>query len=99
MGVFAEFRQDLDNAARHYEGAYQTLVDMFHSSISGGVFAPGGGGSYNAELLHPFTPRWSEARTLADTISIKVMLILSIPSFLVSRLTLVDLDLQIVSIY
>ncbi|KAJ3416366.1 hypothetical protein HDV05_001934 [Chytridiales sp. JEL 0842] len=72
MGVFAEFRQDLDSAARHYEGAYQTLVDMFHSSISGGVFAPGGGGSHGTEILHPFTPRWNEARVLADTINIKI---------------------------
>ncbi|KAI9362023.1 Gryzun, putative trafficking through golgi-domain-containing protein [Zopfochytrium polystomum] len=71
MGVFAEFRQDLDNAERHYEGAYQSLVDMFHSSI-GNLFAPGGGGGGNGEVLQPFSSRWNEARTLADCISLKI---------------------------
>ena len=77
MGVFAEFRQDLDTAERHYEGAYQSLVDIFHSAIAaaGGVYAPGGGGvggGAGMDVLQPFTSRWYEARTLADCISLKV---------------------------
>ncbi|KAJ3191020.1 hypothetical protein HK101_008161 [Irineochytrium annulatum] len=72
MGVFAEFRQDLDSATRHYEGAYQALVDMFHSSLSGGLFAPGGGGGASTDVLQPFTARWAEARTLADSINLRI---------------------------
>ncbi|KAJ3124893.1 hypothetical protein HK100_011068 [Physocladia obscura] len=68
MAVFAEFRQDLDTATLHYLEAYQTLIDMFHSTLAVGNFSGGNG----AEVLVPFTQRWTEARTLADSISIKI---------------------------
>ncbi|KAJ3101625.1 hypothetical protein HDU97_001238 [Phlyctochytrium planicorne] len=71
-GVFAEFRQELETAIRHYEGAYQSLVDMFHSALSGGLFAPGGGGSSGSDVLVPFSPRWNEARILADSINLRI---------------------------
>ncbi|KAI8848601.1 hypothetical protein BC829DRAFT_214141 [Chytridium lagenaria] len=72
MGVFAEFRQELEAAIRHYEGAYQSLVDMFHSSLSGGFFAPGGGGSSGTDFLVPFSARWNEARILVDSINLRI---------------------------
>ncbi|KAJ3205854.1 hypothetical protein HDU67_008582, partial [Dinochytrium kinnereticum] len=72
MGVFAEFRQELESATRHYEGAYQSLVDMFHASLSGGFFAPGGGGSTSSDVLVPFSARWNEARVLVDSINLRI---------------------------
>ncbi|KAI8610738.1 Gryzun, putative trafficking through golgi-domain-containing protein [Chytriomyces sp. MP71] len=68
MGVFAEFRQDLETASRHYEDAYQTLIDMFHSSLGVGGFSGATGG----DSLTPYSPRWLEARVLVDSISIKM---------------------------
>ncbi|KAJ3076299.1 hypothetical protein HDU98_004598 [Podochytrium sp. JEL0797] len=69
MAVFAEFRQDLDSALRHYEEAYQTLIDMFHLSLGvGGI----GGGNGTPESLVPYTKRWTEAKIFADSISIKI---------------------------
>ncbi|KAJ3241281.1 hypothetical protein HDU81_001266 [Chytriomyces hyalinus] len=68
MAVFAEFRQDLETATRHYEDAYQTLLNMFHSTLGVGNFSSGNG----AELIAPYSARWTEAKTLADCISIKI---------------------------
>ncbi|KAI9347023.1 Foie gras liver health family 1-domain-containing protein [Obelidium mucronatum] len=68
MAVFAEFRQDLEAAAHHYEDAYQGLMDMFHSTLGVGSFVGGNG----AELITPYSLRWTEAKILADCISIKI---------------------------
>ena len=56
LGVFAEFRQEMDAAARHYEGAYDML-------LSPEVF----------ESIASWSPRWNEARLLADIISVRVL--------------------------
>ncbi|KAI9829835.1 MAG: hypothetical protein M1826_005412 [Phylliscum demangeonii] len=56
LGVFAEFRQEMDAAARHYDGAYDTLLspDIFES-------------------IAVWSPRWNEARLLADIIAVRVL--------------------------
>ncbi|KAG0227447.1 hypothetical protein BGW42_002955 [Actinomortierella wolfii] len=63
MGAFSEFRQDIENAVKHYETAYALLVDMFAvtSSITPG--APG---------LQARTRRWAEAKVLADCLCLKI---------------------------
>ncbi|KAF9161729.1 hypothetical protein DFQ26_004195 [Actinomortierella ambigua] len=63
MGAFSEFRQDIENAVKHYEMAYALLVDMFAvtSSITPG--APG---------LQARTRRWAEAKVLADCLCLKI---------------------------
>ncbi|RKF55596.1 putative glutathione transferase omega-1 protein [Erysiphe neolycopersici] len=56
LGVFAEFRQEMESALRSYEGAYETLLgtDIFDvKTIS--------------------TPRWNEARTLADILAFRIL--------------------------
>ena len=56
LGVFAEFRQEMEAAVRHYEGAYDLLLsqDVFES-IAG------------------WSPRWNEARLLADILCIRTL--------------------------
>ncbi|TPX72790.1 hypothetical protein SpCBS45565_g00138 [Spizellomyces sp. 'palustris'] len=72
LAVFAEFRQDMENAIKHYETAYQLLIELFQCAIYGGALVPGGGGSAPNDLLQPFTSRWLEARTLVDCINLKI---------------------------
>ncbi len=56
LGIFAEFRQEMETAARHFEAAYEGLLgqDVFES-IAG------------------WSPRWNEARLLADTLTIRLL--------------------------
>ncbi|KAJ3383004.1 hypothetical protein HDU84_003911 [Entophlyctis sp. JEL0112] len=68
MGVFAEFRQDLETAMIHYQYAYQYLVEMFHSTLSSTGFLSGNGFDH----LTPFTQRWTDARIFSDCVSIKM---------------------------
>ncbi|ORY47827.1 hypothetical protein BCR33DRAFT_764198 [Rhizoclosmatium globosum] len=68
LAVFAEFRQDLETAIKHYEDCYSGLMDLFWSTLGLGSFVGGNG----AELLTPFSKRWVEAKVLADCVSIKI---------------------------
>ncbi|KAI9017652.1 Gryzun, putative trafficking through golgi-domain-containing protein [Gaertneriomyces semiglobifer] len=72
IAAFAEFRQDVETAIRHYETAYDLLTQLMHGAMSGGVLIPGGGGTGGSHWLQPFTSRWTDARTLADCISLKI---------------------------
>ncbi|KAI9735233.1 MAG: hypothetical protein M1834_001823 [Cirrosporium novae-zelandiae] len=56
LGVFAEFRQEMDAACRNYEGAYENLIgpDVF-------------------ETIAGWSPRFDEARLLADVIAIRII--------------------------
>ncbi|POS87893.1 hypothetical protein EPUL_000401 [Erysiphe pulchra] len=56
LGVFAEFRQEMESALRSYEGAYETLLgtDIF-------------------EALTISTPRWNEAKSLADILAFRMV--------------------------
>lgn len=56
LGVFAEFRQEMEIAVRHYEAAYDLL-------LSADVF----------ESIASWSPRWNEARQLADILSIRII--------------------------
>lgn len=56
LGVFAEFRQEMDAACRNYESAYEGL-------FSHEVF----------ETISSWSPRFNEARLLADTIAIRIL--------------------------
>ncbi|KAI9758139.1 MAG: hypothetical protein M4579_003171 [Chaenotheca gracillima] len=56
LGVFAEFRQEMDAACRNFESAYDAL-------LSQEVF----------ESISSWSPRWNEARTLADVIAIRTV--------------------------
>jgi hypothetical protein len=55
-GVFAEFRQEMDNALRSFEQAYENLL-----------------GSELLEIIPSWSPRWNDARLLADVISIRCL--------------------------
>ena len=55
LGIFAEFRQEMDTAARSYETAYESLIQDIMSTTN----------SWSA--------RWSEARLLADILSIRIL--------------------------
>jgi trafficking protein particle complex subunit 11 len=55
MGVFAEFRQEMDAAGRHYGFALDTLLG------SDGIF----------ETMANWSPRWDETRLLADAIALR----------------------------
>lgn len=57
QGVFAEFRQEMDVAGRHYTIALEGLLD------EEGVF----------ETTSSWSPRWHEARLLADTLAIRIL--------------------------
>ena len=56
LGVFAEFRQEMDAACRNYESAYAGL-------FSHELF----------EMISNWSPRFNEARLLADAIAIRVL--------------------------
>ncbi|CAK4033998.1 Hypothetical predicted protein [Lecanosticta acicola] len=58
QGVFAEFRQEMDVAERHYSTAIEELF-----SSEGGVF----------ETTASWSPRWDEARLLCDALAIRVI--------------------------
>ncbi|KEF52692.1 uncharacterized protein A1O9_11109 [Exophiala aquamarina CBS 119918] len=56
LGVFAEFRQEMDAACRNYETAYE--------------------GIFGAEIMHAipvWSPRFNEARLLADIIALRTL--------------------------
>lgn len=56
LGVFAEFRQEMDAACRNYETAYE------------GIF------SYELfETISSWSPRFNDARLLADAIAIRIL--------------------------
>lgn len=57
QGVFAEFRQEMDSASRHYQSALEGLLGP------DGVF----------ETTASWSPRWDEARLLADTIALRMI--------------------------
>lgn len=57
QGVFAEFRQEMDAAERHYSLAIEELFS------SEGVF----------ETTPSWSPRWDEARLLCDTLALRVI--------------------------
>lgn len=57
LGVFAEFRQEMDAAGRHYTSAFDALLGP------DGVF----------ETTASWSPRWDEARLLADSIAIRII--------------------------
>ncbi|KAJ1341086.1 hypothetical protein BSLG_004327 [Batrachochytrium salamandrivorans] len=72
LGVFAEFRQDLDGALRYYDAAYSGMINIMHQSQTfGGALAPGGGQLGLAEIV-PGSLRWIEARVFLDSLSIKI---------------------------
>lgn len=56
LGVFAEFRQEMDAAVRSYESGYEGLLgtDVF-------------------EAIASWSPRWNEARLLADVFAIRIL--------------------------
>jgi hypothetical protein len=56
LGVFAEFRQEMDAAGRNYEGAYEAL---FVSEL--------------LESISSWSPRFNEARLLADIIALRII--------------------------
>ncbi|KAK7555039.1 Gryzun, putative trafficking through golgi-domain-containing protein [Phyllosticta citricarpa] len=57
LGIFAEFRQEMDAACRHYNLAIDGLLD------GDGVF----------ETTASWSPRWDETRLLADSIAIRII--------------------------
>jgi solute carrier family 25 protein 38 len=57
LGFFAEFRQEMDAAQRHYALALDTLFG------SDGIF----------ETTASWSPRWDETRLLADTIALRLI--------------------------
>lgn len=56
LGVFAEFRQEMDAAVRSYESGYEGLL-----------------GSDVLEAIASWSPRWNEARQLADVFAIRIL--------------------------
>ncbi|KAE8393951.1 Gryzun, putative trafficking through golgi-domain-containing protein [Aspergillus alliaceus] len=56
MGIFAEFRQEIDAALRNYESAYETLF-----------------GQEVFENIAGWSPRFNDARLLADTIAVRII--------------------------
>ena len=56
LGVFAEFRQEMDAACRNYESAYENL------------FTP-----EMIDTIHAWSPRFNEARLLADIIATRIL--------------------------
>jgi len=57
QGIFAEFRQEMDVAERHYS---QAIEDLFNPE---GVF----------ETTPSWHPRWNEARLLSDVLAMRVI--------------------------
>lgn len=58
LATFAEIRQEIEVALKHYEDAWEDLSVMFGSTA----------------ILPPRTKRWAEAKVLIDCINIKVRL-------------------------
>lgn len=58
MGLFAEFRGDMDVAERHFSAAIEELF-----SSEGGVL----------ETTASWSPRWNEARVLSDSIALRLI--------------------------
>lgn len=56
LGVFAEFRQEMDAAVRSYESGYEVLL-----------------GPDVLEAIASWSPRWNEARLLADVFAIRIL--------------------------
>lgn len=56
LGVFAEFRQEMDAACRNYESAYESLF-----------------GAEVIEAIAAWSPRFNEARLLADIIALRTI--------------------------
>lgn len=56
LGVFAEFRQEMDSAVRSYESGYEGLL-----------------GPDVLEAIASWSPRWNEARLLADVFAIRIL--------------------------
>lgn len=56
LGVFAEFRQEMDAAVRSYESGYEVLL-----------------GPDVLESIASWSPRWNEARLLADVLAIRIL--------------------------
>ncbi|OGM43758.1 hypothetical protein ABOM_006876 [Aspergillus bombycis] len=56
MGIFAEFRQEIDAALRNYESAYETLF-----------------GQEVFENIAGWSPRFNDARLLADTLAMRII--------------------------
>jgi hypothetical protein len=57
LGVFAEFRQEMESACRHYTAALESLLGP------DGIF----------ETTASWSPRWEEARLLADMIAMRIL--------------------------
>lgn len=57
LAVFAEFRQEMDAAQRHYESALEEL------------FGPEG----NLEMTASWSPRWNDCRLLCDVIAFRIL--------------------------
>jgi hypothetical protein len=57
LGVFAEFRQELESACRHYTSALESLLG------TDGIF----------ETTASWSPRWDDARLLSDTLALRVI--------------------------
>lgn len=57
LGVFAEFRQEMELAERHYESTIEELMS------SEGVF----------ETVPSWSPRWNETRLLCDAVAIRTL--------------------------
>lgn len=56
LGVFAEFRQEMDSAIRSFESGYEGLL-----------------GPDVMETIASWSPRWNEARLLADIFAIRIL--------------------------
>jgi trafficking protein particle complex subunit 11 len=56
LGVFAEFRQEMDAAVRSYESGYEGLL-----------------GPDVLEAIASWSPRWNEARLLADVFAMRIL--------------------------
>lgn len=57
QGIFAEFRQEMDAACRHYTSALEGLMG------SEGIF----------ETMASWSPRWNECRILADMMAFRII--------------------------
>ncbi|KIV98698.1 uncharacterized protein PV09_09526 [Verruconis gallopava] len=57
LGVFAEFRQEMESACRHYTAALESLLGP------DGIF----------ETTASWSPRWDESRVLADIVAMRIL--------------------------
>ncbi|KAH7380853.1 Gryzun, putative trafficking through golgi-domain-containing protein [Cadophora sp. MPI-SDFR-AT-0126] len=56
LGIFAEFRQEMDSAVRSFESGYEVLL-----------------GPDVLEAIASWSPRWNEARLLADVFAFRIV--------------------------